>query len=126
MVVTRRIKCIDSLQRHGPTLTHPTNVPDVLISPWPRQLEAHQAFELAFGLAAGMRIDLGLALLSQIAGGKLGERAALDRLLAALLDEGSEHRRLAILGRQVGAIPVLAAVAGVEEVAQQICLLAVA
>src|ERR1051325_10856086 len=73
-----------------------------------------------------MRINLGLALLAQIAGGELGLRATLDRLLAALLDEGAEHRRLAILGREVDAIPVLAAVAGVEEVAEQIGLLAIA
>src|SRR5262249_8287357 len=34
--------------------------------------------------------------------------------------------RLAILGRQVDAIPVLAAIAGIEEIAQQIGLLAIA
>src|SRR5262245_25666094 len=90
------------------------------------QLKAHQAFERAFGLSARMWIDLGLALLAQIAGGELGERAAFDGLLAALLDESAEHRRLAILGRQVDAIPLLAAVAGVEEVTQQIGLLAIA
>src|SRR5436309_14628347 len=66
-----------------------------LISTRHCQLEAHQAFELAFGLPARVRVDLGLALLAQIAGGELGERAALDGFLAALLDEGAEHRCLA-------------------------------
>src|SRR5262245_52893873 len=95
-------------------------------SPRKRQLEPHDAFELAFGLPAGLRVDLGLAFLAEIVGLQLGERAALDRLLAALLDEGSEHRRLAVLGRQLHAIPAVAAVARVEEVAQQIGLLPVA
>src|SRR5262245_23699449 len=97
-----------------------------LILAWQRQLETHHAFELAFGLAARVRINLGLALLAQVAGGELRQRAALDRLLAALLDKGAENRRLTILGRQVNTIPTLAAVARVEEVAEQVGFLAVA
>src|SRR5437899_8606762 len=73
-----------------------------------------------------MGVDLGLALLAQIAGGALGQCAALDGLLAALLDEGAEDRRLTVLGRQVDTVPVLAAIARIEEVAQQVGFLAIA
>src|SRR5437667_2661039 len=68
-----------------------------------RQFEPHHALELPFGLAAGLRVDLGLALLAEVVGLQVGERAAFDRLLAALLDESAEHRSLAFLGRQLHA-----------------------
>src|SRR5215510_94423 len=95
-------------------------------SPRQRQLETHHALELAFGLPARMRVDLGLALLAQIAGGELRQRAAFDRLLATLLDEGAEDRCLAVLGRQVDTVPALTAIARIEEVAQQVGFLAIA
>ena len=47
-----------------------------------------------------MRIDFGLSLLAEVVHLHLGERTVLDRLLAALLDEGPEHRSLAVLRRQ--------------------------
>src|SRR5262249_9933358 len=54
-----------------------------------RQLEADEALKLALGRAARMRIDLGLSLLAEIVHLHFGERGAVDRLLAALLDEGA-------------------------------------
>src|SRR5262249_25212284 len=91
-----------------------------------RQLEADEAFELALGGAAGMWIDLGLALLAEVVHLHLGERVPLDRLLAALFDEGPEHWSLALLGRQIDAVPAFAAIARAEEIAQQISFFAVA
>src|SRR5437763_17204108 len=88
------------------------------------QLKTHETLELAFGGAAGLRVDLELALLAQVVGLQFGESAAFDELFAALLDEGAKHRRLALFGSKVDAIPTLAPVAGGEEIPQQICLLA--
>src|SRR5258705_6161318 len=81
--------------------------------PRQRQFKTQHAFELAFGLAAALWIDFGLALLAEIGRLHFCERAAFDRLLAALLDEGTEHRRFAVLRRQVDAIPAVAAIARV-------------
>src|ERR1700756_1428559 len=90
-----------------------------------RQLEAHDTLELAFGGAAGLRIVLVLAFLAEEVRLDVGNRA-IDRFAAMLLDEGAPDRRLAFGGRKIGAIPAVAAVAGGEEVPQQISLVAVA
>src|ERR1700693_2345610 len=91
-----------------------------------RQLEAHQAFELSFGRATGLRIVLALALLAEKMRLDIGDRVAGDGLAAALLDEGPPHRRLALGGKQIDAIPAVAAIARGQEVAQQIGLVAIA
>src|SRR6266850_4490665 len=89
------------------------------------QFETHQAFELALGLPAAADVDLGLALLAEIVRLHLGDRGPVDRLAAALLDEGPKHRRLAVFGRKIDAIPAVEAVARGEEVAQQVGFIAI-
>src|SRR5215831_18688287 len=85
-----------------------------------RQIEAHRAFELALGGTAGEPVDLELPLFAIVIRFQIGGGAAFDRLFAALLDEGAEYRSLALIGRKIGTIPAVAAVARGEEVAQQI------
>src|SRR5580700_4887696 len=77
----------------------------------PRQLEPYQAFELSFGRPSGLRIILALALLAEKMRFDIGDGVARDRLVAALLDEGTAHRRLALGGGKINAIPAVAAVA---------------
>src|SRR6266702_1019368 len=94
--------------------------------PRERQFEVHEAFELALGLPSGADVDFALALLAEIVRAQLGDLSIADRLSAALLDEGAKDRRLSLVGRKIGAIPAVAAVARAEEISQQIGFLALA
>src|SRR6266851_8743543 len=89
-------------------------------------LEADIAFELVGRLLARMRIVLALAGLAQMAGDQHCAGGGVDLFLAALLDEDTRHRRLAVLGGEVLALPAVAAEPRIEEVAQQVGLVAVA
>ena len=90
----------------------------------PRQLEPHVALELSFGLPVGMGVVLALALLSQIARLQCRNADPVDGLATVLFDESAHHRRLALGGRMIGAVPAVAAESRGDEVAQRIGLIA--
>src|SRR6266700_1523943 len=73
-----------------------------------------------------MRIVLALAGLAQMARHQQAAGSAVHLLLAALLDEDAGYRRFARLGREVLALPAVAAEPRVEKIAQQIGLVPVA
>src|SRR6185437_11574390 len=90
------------------------------------ELEARHALELALRAPAGARVVLALAFLAEVARLEKGAAGAGDLLHATLLDEGAADGALALLGRQILALPALAAEAGGEEIAQEIGFVAVA
>src|SRR6266700_8335060 len=95
------------------------------LRPCAHQFEPYRAFELAGRLPAGARIEAALAGLAQVARGQRGAGLCVDLLAAALLDEDAVDRRLAVLERQILALPAVASQACGQEIAQEVGLVPV-